>query len=148
MHSAHNDQKIKIQVKKQHSVCTICTVCSLQSAWSAFQHDHSVHAAIHFIVLTRVRFTGLTLANLSFLLILRRIQDLRFGQILQKRFMLHTVKETLQDLGENAGQQCVAISLCALIYSKTSSNHRLMRAFECSQLQIENRNHGRDYELK
>ena len=38
----------------------------------------SVHATIHFIVLTRVRFTGLIVANLSFLLISRRIQDLQF----------------------------------------------------------------------
>ena len=29
--------------------------------------------------------------------------------------MLRTVKETIE-LGENAGQQCVAIRLCALIY--------------------------------
>ena len=38
---------------------------------------------------------------------------------MQKQFMLHTVKETLQYLGpENPGQQFVAMSLCALIYSK------------------------------
>ena len=36
----------------------------------------------------------------------------------QKQFMLHTVKETLQYLRENAVQQCVAMSLCTLIYSK------------------------------
>ena len=36
----------------------------------------SVHATIHFIVLTRVWFPGFILANLSFLLIWRRIQDL------------------------------------------------------------------------
>ena len=33
---------------------------------------------------------------------------------------------------ENAEQQCVAMSLCALIYGKTSSNHRSMSAFEFS----------------
>ena len=38
--------------------------------------------------------------------------------MLQKQFMLHTVKETFSVFGENAGQQCVAMSLCALIYSK------------------------------
>ena len=32
--------------------------------------------------------------------------------------MLHTVKATLLVFGESAGQQCVAMSLCALIYSK------------------------------
>ena len=37
-----------------------------------------------------------------------------------KQFMLHTVKETLQYLGKllDNNQQCVAMSLCALIYSK------------------------------
>ena len=40
--------------------------------------------------------------------------------MLKKQFMLHTVKEALQYkvFGENAGQRCVAMSLCALIYSK------------------------------
>ena len=38
--------------------------------------------------------------------------------MLQKQLMLHSVKEMLQDFGGNAGQQCVAMSLCALIYCK------------------------------
>ena len=38
--------------------------------------------------------------------------------MLQKQLMLHTVKEMLQDLGKIAGQQCVALSLYALIYGK------------------------------
>ena len=32
--------------------------------------------------------------------------------------MVHTVKETLLVFGKNAGQQCVAVSLRALIYIK------------------------------
>ena len=39
--------------------------------------------------------------------------------MLQKQFMLHTVKElNVTVSGENAEQQCVAMRLCALIYSK------------------------------
>ena len=39
-------------------------------------------------------------------------------QMLQKQFMLHTVKEMFTGFGENAGQPCVAMSLRALIYNK------------------------------
>ena len=38
--------------------------------------------------------------NFGPVLISRRIQDLQFVQMLQKQVMLHTVKETLQYLGE------------------------------------------------
>ena len=52
--------------------------------------------------------------------------------MLQKQFMLHTVKETLQYLG-NAGQQCVAMSLCALIYSKIT---RITSVDDMTQIMI------------
>ena len=39
--------------------------------------------------------------------------------MLQKQFMLHTVKElNVTVSGENSGPQCVAMSLCTWIYSK------------------------------
>ena len=59
-------------------------------------------------VLTRVRFTGLLLANLSFL---------------DATETIHApyCQENVVVFGENAGQQCVAMRLCALIYSKITS---------------------------
>ena len=60
----------------------------------------------------------LILANLSFALISRRIQDLQFMQMLIKQFMLHTVKETLQYLALNYNSFILTVPIIGVgIYS-------------------------------
>ena len=62
-------------------------------------------------------FTGFILANLSFRMISRRIQNLHFMSMLQKTIHAPYCQGNVVVLEENAGQQCVAMHLCALIYS-------------------------------
>ena len=76
---------------------------------------------IHFIVavLSRVWFTGLILANLSFVLTdIEKNPGPSFYVDATKTIHAPYCQESVVLFGENAGQQCVAMSLRALIYSK------------------------------
>ena len=58
------------------------------------------------------------MANLSSVLISRRIQDLQLCRCYKNNINASYCQGNVTVFGENAGQQCVAMSLCALIYSK------------------------------
>ena len=76
----------------------------------------SVHAIIHFIVLTTVWITGLILAKLC--TDIEKNPGPSVYVDATKTINVPYCQGNVTVLGKNAGQQCVAMSLCAFIYSK------------------------------
>ena len=62
--------------------------------------------------------TGLNLANLSFVLIGEESRTFSLCRCYKNKSCSILSKGNVTVFGENAGQQCVAMSRCALIYSK------------------------------